>query len=868
MAAPGSPHCEEEVTIDELLELLEGDDDAPGPEPMQPQAPTKPEPLTLHDLDALGTRIYGQRPGTVIGKKLVQLLDYLQTLPEEQNVQDETLCKVCRFYLERPATLQSSKAATADLIEVDSRKLEPALVQLIASLMHLQQEQRKEWEAMLVSGRATPLMYLDTVKFDETPIKLSIRQHQEWLVSSRESSGRGDGPDPGNEQDFDLSAARDPASRVSVTSKVLATQNRFALLLKDNNPSEELEGQSRYYTFHGTSLTTLQVLERTTGENIFQALLENLKLSESAGHFPLRVRGSCTDQAGSNLLAEAGVVKSLGPDWCSMHTGCNAHKAATCHSKTFELVAGHVAGLVHFSLALSTANMMGKFREALATVVRQRLVVMRGSPPRAAVAFQAFALQLFGQSGTKVVTKNYLLKTWLNGHWANRDRVELYVPPGTEVSEDFLAAQVTKALLLATTSRAFKTYPRHRWTGCHEATDQVGLLDIIHGVGTAAFQVLLTGAAVPQPPPPPQPEAAAGEADQHGDRPAAMPVPIAADDLVLLQTGDEDALPQAGGEGPSDWAAKNARSQKMALQWLGDHPLPSLIMLRLVMQPLAELLFEYIKRSGQTWRDHRRASQTQELVGGPAVGEGQTSPFMAYVKLQSEEAFLAKFKGLLSSNTWSFIPQEAWSLAFQTLGFRLLSRAGALVHQLLVVPSKQCPYATFQVLVDEEIARSKLQQVPPCMQDSFTRQFLQKFSMSEPLSADARVCLETLAEHSSVDIVGVEWGHSRIQRLVSAQKVHTHLPSFEFVGARAVAGQQRSARAAHPEVQAVMERPPTVPQEEEEAEGRDMGQKVRGGGVPGGPTFLRSQRARRRGLTLETWQLSTTDTRVRGLPPI
>ena len=46
-------------------------------------------------------------------------------------------------------------------------------------------------------------------------------------------------------------------------------------------------------------------------------------------------------------------------------------------------------------------------------------------------------------------------------------------------------------LVYALCGRSFKLYPRHRWLGADIVVDQIGLIESIHGLATAAFRKML-----------------------------------------------------------------------------------------------------------------------------------------------------------------------------------------------------------------------------------------------------------------------------------------------------------------------------------------------------------------------------------------
>eukprot|EP00971_Amphidinium_carterae_P197810 3925697-Amphidinium_carterae.2 len=65
----------------------------------------------------------------------------------------------------------------------------------------------------------------------------------------------------------------------------------------------------------------------------------------------------------------------------------------------------------------------------------------------------------------------------------------------------------------------------------------------------------------------------------------------------------------------------------------------------------------------------------------------------------------------------SFHTREARTVGFRSLIYKLLSRAGSAVYQLISMPHKLCPLSLFQVLEKQEV-NDALLQLPTCMKDS------------------------------------------------------------------------------------------------------------------------------------------------------
>ena len=166
-----------------------------------------------------------------------------------------------------------------------------------------------------------------------------------------------------------------------------------------------------------------------------------------------------------------------------------------------------------------------------------------------------------------------------------------------------------------------------------------------------------------------------------------------------------------------------------------------------------------------------------------------------YIKLSAENLFMDSLTALLRDPDWDLLSANCKSIRFQSLAFRMISKMGALVHQLLCLPARLCPYALLRV-VDGKEALDEVQSLPPCLLDEFSKDFMHRFPGPELGSQDAKMCLHLIVERSHCDTVQIEWGHGRVNRLISVQSSHTHAPRFEYVNAQFVAQKHQERRQA------------------------------------------------------------------------
>ena len=712
---------------------------------------------------------------------VVRAVLHQSQITKEKEAVHKMVEKVSRFYLEAGRTPHCSKAAMALMLEVPVKTIEPTLITIVNGLLHFEKWQCSILEKACCTGQLKPLLYIDSNRFDETPIRVRVKE-----VLSNPLTGHF--PDigaatPGDAPKSVLDAAMSQFfTQTTAVCKLLAVDNKFTLLLKKENYGSEAAASfaDKYVAIQGPSLCHLQCLERAIGATMLQGFLENLGVSKHVQDVPMKIRSTCTDQAGSNKVAEDALRSRLGPGWLGLHHPCNVHKVARALQKSTEVVKEHVTGLLRFALGLETASAMSQFCTALSRVIADReLVVIPGHPPPAVQAYQDFCLNLFGKTGAKQNTKQYLIRTLVNGDWRRKDCLELYVPPGHVYDLQEPKLNVTKDLLVALTSKVFSKYPRHRWLGCDVATDEVGLLECIHVLRSAALAAM-------------QLHAGRAEAERDAATVATAPGDLATDPVEDFagEPAANEPINEAGPSDhmqlrPSDISAKNARYQRQALQWFSGDPLGSVVLLRMCLQPMTSLLTDYLTRSGQQWNQGQRAEASKQ----PQAGEGDPVPlsaFREYLLLSSEHAFFDSLQELRLSEDWQHLPSSCRTIRFQGKAFKMLSKMGGLVHQLLCVPARLSPckllgHAVGVVSMDEVLS------TPECMMDPFTKDFLAKWPGQQLASDDAKACLHMLVEASHCDTVQVEWGHGRVNRLISVQSTHTRPPSLEFVNAQFIA---------------------------------------------------------------------------------
>ena len=665
--------------------------------------------------------------------------------------------------------------------------------------MHLDRHYRLQVEEALDAGRLDLVLYLDLCRYDETPMKV---KHE---LQAHDLPGFAHSVSDVSQKPLDAgltsaSAMRSSSSSTSSMAKMFSTESKYCLLLRATTSSDADEAIDRYYLLQGTTLTWNQLLGAGTGACMARALLETNAVTNHSEQFFWKTRVSTTDAAATNILCEK-ILQSHRPnDWSLLHLFCNVHKASRAMTRSLELVEQHISGLVNFALSLQVGANMHDFRLALAAVVANKpLVIIRGEVPMEISNYQDFILETFGRTGTRIAERNFLLKGVCRGDWRRSDRLEVYAPPGLEVDVTLQKHLIEKALLMSVAHKNFSTFPKHRWLGADVSLDQIALACAVHNVGAEAFLVMCQSLQTKKPPSQivagkvaaEQPE----DLDLHTEGsteglglPGSSATPSR---LQPMQAADDDSDDEVAAGGEQDWtrlAAKNARTRKKAANWVATFPLSSLIVLRMFMAPICLLLDAYISESGHKFEKKRLLEELLTKKGlqerSQAVGGLQ-----GYIRQDKEQRFLEELQAALKSSHWQWMPAGAKMLDMQTLAFQLSSRLGALVYQMLIWPTMQCPFLTFKLL-DEPNLASKICRLPQCLLDDFTKDFMQKYPGEKMTSQDARMSLHVIAAQAKTETVQLEWGHGRVHRLISTVSTQTHRPHVAYINSQWVCHKQ------------------------------------------------------------------------------
>ena len=316
---------------------------------------------------------------TKVGQTCDQAHQWLQGAGASEALDDSVL-SVAAFFLDNATALHASKEVIGKLTGQAPKKIEPILNGLAGALYHADRFDRKTFEATISHSNAEKLLYLELVRFDETPMRLTERQLQ--LHRPREAEA-GTAVEGVMGAATPASGSTDPQILGKGTSvvKLFASELKTVMLVKVPfvDPDTEV-ATDLHCLFELNALTHLQILEKASGEVMSQALNLNMFLGDAPERFKQKLRLCTADKAGANVVAERRVMQGRSQAWKHLMFPCNVHIVATCHQRTFSLVPEDIKGIIHFSLSLSHGAAMARFRRSLTQVVNEEsnVEILRG----------------------------------------------------------------------------------------------------------------------------------------------------------------------------------------------------------------------------------------------------------------------------------------------------------------------------------------------------------------------------------------------------------------------------------------------------------------------------------------------------------
>ena len=437
-------------------------------------------------------------------------------------VLDEGVLSVAEFYFDPEQYHLASAAVLQATLRLDSAGLQSRLRRLAATLLLQQLHERWLLEQMLVASLPVGSLrfYLDSVAYDETPMKLGIQ-----AVDPKQDHSM----QPLMPEAFFGVIPRGRTKAEASIVKLLQTRASFAILVEIPDQCVAIFGQHH---------SPLQAMPRTTGQALRDCLLISTGVSLEADRFPLKCRSVVCDRAGYNKKGEQLLVQDRG-NWCTCVFWCDIRTIAGSFAKTFEgLAAPDITGMLNRALSLRSHGSWTLLRQSLKEEIMSReLLVHEGPCVPEVQAFKKSLLSLAVEDGgLKGLDAVVTLLCSANGNWGLRDQLDFSGKHQAGVSPQRSTSSRSTWLTASwTPSPLTDLWPRHRWTGFKAAICDLLMLQAVHGLLVPAYRRFLRHVQQKPPPGEAQAESAAVPAStsqqqgagSHAD--SSMPAPSTKD---------------------------------------------------------------------------------------------------------------------------------------------------------------------------------------------------------------------------------------------------------------------------------------------------------------------------------------------------
>eukprot|EP00971_Amphidinium_carterae_P249070 4944001-Amphidinium_carterae.1 len=162
----------------------------------------------------------------------------------------------------------------------------------------------------------------------------------------------------------------------------------------------------------------------------------------------------------NQLQAMRNIAKARG-DWGHLHQYCEVHQCVCVCGRIFvrcfdKMIPEHIRGMLHAALSLRYATGMASFRRCLKSVIKEKLVIMQGTPSSTSTKYRQSCMELFLPDNGSLV-KRMLLQHLPNGDWRDSSVVQYYPSFGEATS---ISSIMEEGL---TYSLAPPAWPNHRW---------------------------------------------------------------------------------------------------------------------------------------------------------------------------------------------------------------------------------------------------------------------------------------------------------------------------------------------------------------------------------------------------------------------
>eukprot|EP00971_Amphidinium_carterae_P147821 2930043-Amphidinium_carterae.5 len=702
----------------------------------------------------------------------------VQRFSAGDGVNDETYLKVKAAYVDVGKDYhECSLAVRSQMLAVDKNELSKKLTIYAAGEWVFSQMQKRLLEQELVQNivNGDLICYIEYQSYDETPLHTRVLEKLpggqdllEWQAADSQCQGKG------SNASVQLSLCSD-----SPTVKVLQCKQMYALVFRS---------PSGVCSIYGEVPTPLAALEKNSAPVLAEALSRLCASSSQSESFRMKTRMSSMDKAAANVACESAFT-SCRNGWTSLQSFCEVHITARAFRKCFDQLMGDdISGIIHIALALRSGAAMINFRKCLVEEIRAKLKLYFGPVPSDAITYREKMLNLFLNSGSKILVNRMLLSKLPNGLWSVRDEVQVFLPLELQgqVSKATVSKSVVAALTYVLTGTKPHLFPRHRWTGCDLAVEELGRLECVHyllsatwGRFMASHSKVSTASSLPKFACTIAEEA---EHEVHGGSSVYSGTGAAA---FHARYTDEHAshlseVPEGLASEKQRGSMEHAQDRQKGDAWLRSEiksPLTVLVLLRTAMQPLLVLLNSQLDLASLDWELKQQAAMAMQLKPDGAEIDLVHRHYQATVAAEGmlEQQHLQAVQELFEMS-WDLVEERQLHVATRALAFQLLSRQGALVFVGLTLPHVQFPVRLFKLLHHPGMASELCAEAiaHPCMLDGWTAEMLRLYPTFE--EQEFMHVLEAHATLFTSNTAVIEARHSSVRRTLMSRNQTWAMP--------------------------------------------------------------------------------------------
>ena len=242
----------------------------------------------------------------------------------------------------------------------------------------------------------------------------------------------------------------------------------------------------------------------------------------------------------------------------------------------------------------------------------------------------------------------------------------------------------------------------------------------------------------------------------------------------------------------TDWAKVNAvRTTVMTEHWDSD-PFWRLTLTRKIQEPLLKLQEYKLKRSGPRWEMRQQAKVAKAInQGKPTEGVRDYRVLLAANNV-AENVCMRSLQDLFAGPApWRLYfddQPDALTTSGRAKGFRMVSRAGAALEELLRKVHVGYPFTTFRLLREPDLAGKVCddatdEECKGGLVDRWTKGMVKQFPSADALRSKDFHAILLLALQLLYMCTGtIETLHASIRRMINACSVQTHLRLWRCAG--------------------------------------------------------------------------------------